>query len=223
MKTRLLTATTLTFALLACLIPSSISAKGKAARMANQSATVSGTDHAGSFGVMVADLSAPNGPLPGLGASYWITDKFAIDAALAGMSGSSASGGTDAAGRPVNDSSSSVAFAVAGRFTVARPVDALHIQALVRATAANEGTTRSVLGVSNSTNKFGLGALLGVGFEAFIPGLDSLSVQADSGLYVNWISPSTTAAGPTPNAETNMGIGQAGRWLPMNVSIHYYF
>lgn len=162
----------------------------------------------GRFGVLAADL----GNMPGLGATYWLSDKVALDGALGLMTSSRSVGGSDTA----------FAFAFAGRYTLAQPVRPLHVQALARVGVANGSQTIQTPGGNVTQNALTIGALVGVGVEVFVLG-DNLSLQADTGLSVRSTSSTSSAPGATAINDLALSLGEAGRWLPMNVAVHYYF
>ena len=74
-----------------------------------------------------------------------------------------------------------------------------------------------MLGVNSTDTESGLTAFLGAGFEAFLFGLDSLSLEINSGLLI--YSESDSSSG----GRSGIQLGSSENIFPFNLGLHYYF
>jgi hypothetical protein len=167
-------------------------------------------------------IAAPNA----VAVRWWPTEKLGLDL-LAAMDASSlqtSTGGVASGSGVPGTSASGMGFGLGVKYGLSRPSRDLHTQAVVRVSSASstQKDSTGVLTLNTST----LGAFIGVGFEAFVPGWDWLSLEGSAGLSVlsQQVKPDLGGLpGSTPTQSTSgLSLGGAG-FTPLNVSIHVYF
>lgn len=154
--------------------------------------------------------------LPGLGASggsvaqpnalslrWWASDRLAVDLAgtlsAQGVSGSAATQG----------SLDSWGGAAGLRYNVSEPSKDLLVQVVMKGAYAKSAPDSPAELATQA-------GFVGLGFEAFIPGWDWVSVEGTAGAdYLKQDAPA--AAG-----HSAVGVG-AGGYAPLNLSVHVYF
>lgn len=176
----------------------------------------------GKFGVGGALVPAKGSAIPALSGTYWVSDDLALEALLGYGSSSQYNGGTDSAGKPVNDSVSAWGLGIAGRMNLAKPSPRVWFQGVGRLSFSGGSTTHTVLGTSGTGNESTLGLFLGLGFEAYMPTWNCVTLEANTGL--NYTSTSTSySGGGSSISESELALGGGTSVLPLNLALHFYF
>lgn len=175
----------------------------------------------GSVGVGATLIPTRSGDLGGITGDYWLSDKIAIEALL-GFGSSSYAGGSDSAGKPINDSGSSMGIGAGARFNLINTADVVYFGLMGRLAYTSTNSTHTALGTASSSTNGTVGLFVGADVEAFVPMWRSISVEASTGLNMLFGSVSSTAPGSTSIAESSVFLGGTNA-LPLNVAFHYYF
>jgi hypothetical protein len=187
---------------------------------------INGSDMTGNMGLGAEYLLSPaNGPMGAISGSYWVMNRMVIDAYLGGYNGSFYGGSTDSNGNPTTSSNSGFLIGAGARFDLARPVDALHIQAIGRLDYSGGSTTNSVLGNNTTVSTDVIAIFLGAGIEGFIPVWPGVSIELNTGLNILPGGESISAPKFSDNISYfSVGVaGFSGTTLPVNLALHYYF
>lgn len=148
---------------------------------------------------------------------YWISDTLAWDGLLA-LDLNSQPAGT---GSATNTQQRGYGLGTVLKYNLRRPTPWLMGQVLARASLAQLQES-SVTGFSGSQTTVTLGVGLGVGFEAFFPLWDSLSVEGN--VNAAFSSAQTKVDGVDGAAQDSSSLSINGNgFTPVNVSIHLYF
>jgi hypothetical protein len=185
-------------------------------------------------------IAVPNA----VSARYWVTDRLAVDGMLSVLIASQSNDvAIETEGGSVDGNGQSWGFGVGVRYNLTEPSRNLMAQLVGKASFAD---SRAHLSLSeNSDNSTGTystdveqdttAMFLGVGFEAFVPGWNWLSLEGSLGLSVSNISVQPINISASSGKNTTMtlngvfnqntstcSLGGSG-FSPINVSIHYYF
>lgn len=166
---------------------------------------------------LIPGLASPNA----VAVRYWINERLAWDGLLALDLSSQPSGGPGTTGVPAGTDQRGYGAGTLIKFTLKRPSPWLLAQAIGRASMAsltqlqNDGSN-----TGQTTTTLSVGVALG--FEAFFPVWDSLSVEGSLGL--NFSSSQTKPEGPGQVAQSgsSFGVNSSG-FTPTSVSVHLYF
>jgi hypothetical protein len=166
---------------------------------------------------LVPGLTAPNA----LAVRYWVTEGFCWDGLVAVNLSSQPSGGTGSTGVPAGTDQRALGVGTVMKFNLKRPTRWLLAQALGRASLASlQQVSNSSSGGGQTTSTFGLGA--GLGFEAFLPFWEALSVEGN--ILVDFSSSQTKVENSTQAAQSGSTLAiDSGGFTPLNVGIHLYF
>ncbi len=184
---------------------------------------------AGQWGVgfdTIPGASAGTGLLPGLAQPnavslrHWFNEKFALEGKLAFSATSQPTG--------VSGTSVTSAWGVGTqmKYNIARPSQWLLAQFLGGASLAQLGQSSTTPGTPVSsdtgatTTTFNI--MVGLGFEAFVPVWQSLSLEGSIGLNVGSVQTKSAGAAQATQSSSSIGINGNG-FTPLNVAIHYYF
>ncbi len=152
---------------------------------------------------------------------YWAADRTAWEGLLA-FGSNNVPGGTDAAGKPVNNSNMAFGLGVGYDYAWLKPSENFLVKLVGKASLASEGTTVNTLGTATTGTTTTIGLSGGLGFEAFIPAWPALSVEGSVRLGLTAGSISSSAAGSTTQGTLNLGLAGDG-FTPLNVAAHFYF
>jgi hypothetical protein len=151
---------------------------------------------------------------------YWPSGKLGLDA-LGSLQVASTVVKVDLAGNTAPVQAAGIGLGLGARWNLAHPSDDLFLQSLVRASFFH--ATNHLGGSSPATfDASSLTLLAGMGFEAFLPWWESLSLEASVEVVLaRYTTGSDLAALPSSNASS---LGLAGKgFYPVQVGIHYYF
>jgi hypothetical protein len=165
---------------------------------------------------LVPGLTAPNA----LAVRYWVAEGFCWDGLVAVNLSSQPSGGSGSTGVPAGTDQRALGVGTVMKFNLKRPTRWLLAQALGRASLASLQQVSNSGSGGQTTSTFGLG--VGLGFEAFLPFWESLSVEGN--ILVDFSSSQTKVEGSTQAAQSGSSLAiDAGGFTPLNVGIHLYF
>jgi hypothetical protein len=171
-----------------------------------------GVDPAGAGSSLVAQPNAVD-------LRWWATDSLAVDLMAAGTASSAAGSG------PVEAQGYGGGLGL--KYNLSEPSRDLLVQVLAKGSYATAQPLSGTGGATGPNDQLATVALfLGVGFEAFVPGWDWLSVEGSAGAGatkqdLNPGAAAGAAAGPV-RSTTTVGLGGNG-FAPVNLSIHVYF
>ena len=151
---------------------------------------------------------------------YWVTEKLCWEGLLA-LNVTSSPGGETNADNTGTSTNFGGGLGTSFRYNFRQPVRGVFIQWIGRATLGVLGQTvnNGEEEIATLTTNFSLFA--GLGFEAFLPVWEALSVEGNVGLAVN--SSQVQGAGlPGGQSSSSFAITGTG-YLPLNLSVHYYF
>ncbi len=180
--------------------------------------TIPGASTNASLGAsIIPSLSSPNA----LAVRYWVTEGFCWDGLVAVNLSSQPPGGNGVAGVPAGTDERAFGVGTQMKLNLKRPTRWLLAQAIGRASLASlQQLDNSGGGGGNTTTTFGLG--VGLGFEAFMPFWDSLSVEGS--ILADFSSSQTKVSGATQAAQSGSSLSiDASGFTPLNVGIHLYF
>ena len=164
---------------------------------------------------LVPGLTAPNA----LAVRYWVTESFSWDGLVAVNLNSQPSGGAGATGVPAGSDQKAYGVGTVMKLNLKRPTRWLLAQAIGRASLASLQQASNTSTNSQTTSTFGLGA--GLGFEAFMPFWEALSVEGN--ILVDFSSSQTKVEG-AQGAQSGSSLSiDSGGFTPLNVGIHLYF
>jgi hypothetical protein len=166
---------------------------------------------------LVPGLTAPNA----LAVRYWVSEGFCWDGLVAVNMNSQPSGGAGATGVPAGTDQRALGVGTVMKFNLKRPTRWLLAQAIGRASLASlQQVSNSGGGGGQTTSTFGLGA--GLGFEAFLPFWEALSVEGN--IMADFSSSQTKVESSTQGAQSGSSLSiDSGGFTPLNVGIHFYF
>lgn len=175
----------------------------------------------------IAGASTGTGLIPGLSTPnavavrYWINERLAWDGLVALDLSSQPSGGPGTTGVPAGTDQRGYGAGTVIKFNLKRPTPWLLAQAIGRASLASLSQLQND-GSNNGQTTTTLSLGVGLGFEAFFPVWDSLSVEGNLGF--NFSSSQTKPEGPGQVAQSgsSFGINSSG-FTPTSVSVHLYF
>jgi len=153
---------------------------------------------------------------------WWATDRLGVDLLAGGSYSSQQAGGSSLSTQVASSpGTSTYAGALALRYNLSEPSRDLLVQLLFKGSGAQAQAQPA--GASGASGKPGdLSGFLGVGFEAFIPGWEWLSVEGSAG--VTGYSQYTPQSAGSAASQTTSGLGLAGNGTsPFNFSVHVYF
>ena len=165
---------------------------------------------------VIPAFAAPNA----LSLRYWQSENLGWDLLLAGDT-SSQPGGNDAAGNPVDNTTRAFGVGIKAKYNWKRPSDWVLVQVVGRASVASlsQDVTNPLSGrIDQATGTFNL--FLGLGFEAFIPAWEAISVEASTGASVSSIR--TQAGGGAAQSGSSFSLVGDG-FTPVNLALHVYF
>lgn len=195
-----------------------------------QSPSAQGPRLAGHWGIgfdSIPGASTGTGLVPGLAAPnalavrYWVTERFSWDGLLAVNLNSQPAGGGGSTGVPAGTDQKAFGAGTVMKLNLKRPTPWLLAQAVGRASLASlQQVSNNGAGTGQTTTTFGLG--VGLGFEAFLPFWDSLSVEGN--ILADFSSSQTKLEGPSQAAQSgsSLSIDSSG-FTPLNVGLHLYF
>ena len=164
---------------------------------------------------LVPGLTAPNA----LAVRYWVTEGFSWDGLVAVNLNSQPSGGAGSTGVPAGTDQRAIGGGTVMKFNLKRPTRWLLAQALGRASLASLQQVSNTGRGGQTTNTFGLG--VGLGFEAFMPFWEALSVEGN--ILLNFSSSQTKVEGSAAAQSGSSLAIDSGGFTPFNVGIHLYF
>jgi hypothetical protein len=175
----------------------------------------------------IPGASSGTGQIPGFSVSnavslrYWINEQFCWDGLLAVNLSSQPSGGIGASGVPAGTDQRAWGFGTVMKYNLKRPSRWLLAQVLGRASLASlQQLSNNGGGNGQTTSTLGLG--VGLGFEAFLPLWDNLSVEGS--VLANFSSSQTKPEGSGQAAQSGSSLSiDSGGFNPLNVGIHLYF
>jgi hypothetical protein len=180
--------------------------------------TIPGASTNASLGAsVVPGLSSPNA----LAVRYWVTEGFCWDGLVTVNLSSQPPGGNGAAGVPAGTDERAFGVGTRMKLNLKRPTRWLLAQAVGRASLASlQQLDNTGSGGGNTTTTFGLG--VGLGFEAFLPFWDALSVEG--AILADFNSSQTKVSGSSQAAQSGSSLSiDADGFTPLNVGIHLYF
>jgi hypothetical protein len=130
-------------------------------------------------------------------------------------------GGSDAAGNPVDNVTGAFGAGIKTKFNWKRPSEWVLFQVVGRASVAalSQDVSNALLGTLDQTTRtFNL--FLGLGFEAFVPKWEALSVEASAGLSISSIQ-TKTSDGVAQSGSSASLVGDG--FSPLNLALHVYF
>lgn len=205
-------------------------AESPAVSAAPLSPVAKGPKLAGRWGVgfdSIPGASAGTGLVPGLAAPnalavrYWINERLCWDGLVAVNLNSQPAGGAGSTGVPAGTDQKAFGVGTLMKFNMKRPTPWLLAQAIGRASLASlQQVSNNGAGNGQTTSTFGLG--VGVGFEAFLPFWDDLSIEGN--VLANFSSSQTKLENSTQAAQSgsSLSIDSSG-FTPLNVGLHLYF
>jgi hypothetical protein len=177
-------------------------------------------DMTGKIGVGAVIIPTAGTYVSAVTGSYWMSNKVALDGYLGAGGGSVYNGGTASNGAPVTDNTSNLFIAIGGRLDLARPTPDLHLQAIGRLSFNDLSTDHTALGNTATLAGSTVGIFVGAGFEGFIPGWHSVSIEVNSGLHLDL---NNTSYPGNNLGSTSYYFGGGAGLVPVNLGIHYYF
>jgi hypothetical protein len=161
---------------------------------------------------------------------YWLSETIAVE--VLGTYRNYSNQGIGFDGGFVLDPVQNWGAGLGLKFNLRRPVPNLFIQALLRASYARGDNQSSNYSTIQTSNNETLGAFAGIGFEYFIPFVDSLSVESCIGYMfatsystgVTRYNPSVYTYGDSDYGRTTLYNDIVIRGLtPTTISVHFYF
>jgi hypothetical protein len=158
-----------------------------------------GFDYVPGLGLAGGTVAQPNA----LALRWWATDRLAVDLdgtmTSSGVSVSAATQGT------LGDYGGALGL----RYVVSEPSKDLLVQVLMKGGYAKAAPNTTAQTATTA-------GFVGLGFEAFIPGWEWVSLEGSAG--ANYLSQDAVSGSST----SNVGVG-AGGYAPLNFSVHVYF
>jgi hypothetical protein len=177
-----------------------------------------GTGGSGPGGSLVAQPNA-------VALRWWATDRMAVDLLAAGSASNAGAGGSNGSGNvPLQGYGGGLSF----KYNLSEPSRDLLVQMVAKGSYAMAQPSSGTSGVAGSSQQYTTTAgFLGLGFEAFVPGWDWLSLEGSAGAAVTKLDLKAGAAsGASPGGVqggTTAGLGGGNGFSPLNLSIHVYF
>jgi hypothetical protein len=202
---------------------------GLPAEDATPTAKAQGPRLAGRWGVgfdSIPGASTGTGLVPGLAAPnalavrYWVSERFSWDGLVAVNLNSQPSNGAGATGVPAGSDQKAFGAGTVMKYVIKRPTPWLLGQVLGRVSLASLQQLSNTGAGGQTTSTFGVGA--GLGFEAFLPFWDDLSVEGSITALFNSSQTKVEGSAQAAQSGSSLAIDAAG-FTPLNVGIHLYF
>jgi len=179
--------------------------------------TLPGTSVANQGGSLLAQPNA-------IALRWWATDRMAVDLLAAGSASNANGNGSAGSGNVIPQG---YGGGLAFKYNLSEPSHDLLVQMVAKGSYASAQPSSGTAGASGSNEQFTTAAgFLGIGFEAFVPGWDWLSLEGSAGAAVTKLDLKSAASGASPGgvqSGTTAGLGGGNGYSPLNLSIHVYF